>query len=177
MNFPEYLKSNLLINNYTYNNHVAKADLQCKCGCLNFKVLYPGSTVNINGKTYACAFQTNTDSFFLIKIECAECQNVYLLFDADLHGWDGFYCHDSKQAALERPPLTPWTCLSCGHKFHKVSMKIDHTDRNEFEEIQQRKNKSFVESEWLLSFEWIWIGITCCNCGFKNSDWVDYETA
>jgi hypothetical protein len=177
MNFPDYLKSNLVLINYRVNKSIAQADLQCKCGCLNFEVLYPGSTINIDGRVYPYSYETDTDSFFLIKVKCVECQSEYLIFDEDFHGWDGFYCHDLRHAALARPKLTPWTCLSCGQIPHKVSIKLDHTDRKEYEEMQYSKKRPFIENEWLLSFEWIWIGITCSNCNLSTPDWSDYETA
>ena len=175
--FPNYLRSNLLLNGYTFNGHTAKADLQCKCGCVNFELLYPGETIKQEGKPYPCGIDTNEGGFFVIEAKCSKCKQIFSIFDQDFHGWDGFQCYDHEQATLPRPPLIPWICLSCGQLPHRITIKIDHTDYNEYIKWLDKAKKTFDENEWLLSFEWVWMTIECESCGLITKDWVDSETA
>jgi hypothetical protein len=174
---PKYLQACVEVDEFDPEYSCVKGTVKCHCGSQVFVPLFPGATLKIDGRPCPCAVETDEASFFLIKARCPECQREYLLFDQDYHGWDGFRCHFPGHGLLPRPALKAWECLSCANKRHGIQLKIDLVSRDIYEEELRVSNEPFDEEKWLLSFEWIWMAITCCECGLVTKNWVDYETA
>ena len=171
---PNHLKNVLVPRAEIKDEEIFVAGLRCQCGSEDFKLMYPGQTHEYEGQIYPCTAEIDGNFFFVIKALCMACSMNHLLFDKHLHGWDGFMCHDIKNASLPRPPLVPWKCLSCGDLSHKVTIKIAFESKENF--LEQARGE-FAEDRWPDAFQWIWMSIVCTNCGLKTESWVDYETA
>jgi hypothetical protein len=174
MPVPTHLRNIVVPREEVVDEELLIGDVRCRCGSGDFSLMYPGSTQEYEGKVYACTAEIDGNFFFLVKAVCAKCCAEYTLFDKHFHGWDGFLCHNPAKAALPRPPLTDWKCLSCGSMNHKVVIKVSSQGKDDFIGATEGE---FDEENWPDAFEWIWMTITCCECGLVTENWVDYETA
>lgn len=174
---PKYLQVCIELDEFDPEYACVKGTVRCQCGSEAFLPLFPGTTVQIDGRPFPCGYDTPEGSFFLIKARCAQCEREYLLFDHDYHGWDGFRCHVPEWAALPRPALKSWECISCGAKRHRIQVRIDPPELEDYKKYLAELNEPFDQEKWLLSFEWIYMTITCSKCGLVTENWVDYETA
>jgi DNA-directed RNA polymerase subunit RPC12/RpoP len=147
--------------------------VRCPCGSESFRLLYPGETHEYRGVAIPCTAQVNGHFFFLVKAACANCGREHLLIDKDFHGWDGFVCHDAKQASLPRPSLRPWKCLKCGGTDHSASVSIETQGRQDFIE---EAGEGFDPERWPDAFSWFTMAIRCVNCGKETPSWVALET-
>lgn len=149
------------------------AQVVCSCGAKSFVLLYPGATHEYRGELIPCTAEIDNRFFFLIKARCTSCGREHLLLDKDLHGWNGFVCHDSAQASLPRPPLTTWKCLKCGATEHQASVQVQTEGRQDFTD---GTNGEFDEERWPDGFGWLSMSIVCAACGKETPEWVSYET-
>lgn len=108
-----------------------------------------------------------------IKVKCIECQQEYLIFDTDFHGWDGWICHDEEMATEVRPKIEVFKCTDCENELHEVVVIIDSQGKQDFID---EAGEDFDLSRWQDAFEWITIDIKCCNCGKVTKEIVSYET-
>jgi len=149
------------------------AVVRCSCGSESFSLHYPGSTTEYNGTRIPVTAELNGAFFFRIEATCSRCSRNVLLFDKDFHGWDGYVCHDEPQAALPRPPLTPWNCVGCGSTSHSARVTICTQGKDDFIE---NLGDSFPAERWPDGFGWFYLSIACGRCELKTESWVDYET-
>lgn len=149
-----------------------EGDVRCPCGLSVFDVLYPGATLEYQGALFPCTAENDGEFYFLIKARCAACRREHLLFDKDFHGWDGFVCHDARQAALPRPALTERKCLACGKTAHELAVLIPTQGKAEFLEGNEGERD---ESRWQDAFDWYSMSIRCLSCGKETPEWVSYE--
>jgi len=173
MPVPTHLKECVVPGSSKIDETALKAKVQCPCGGKVFELLYPGQTHEYDGKTIPCVAEIKKKFFFLIKAKCAECGKEHLLLDKDFHGWNGFVCHDPKQAKLPRPPLVPWKCLECGDLKHKAAVVISTEGKEDF--ISETDGE-IDEDRWPDGFGWFTMAIECTKCGSKSPEWVSYET-
>lgn len=173
MPVPSHLKYILYPRKKNLDEGLLIGDIKCSCGSRSFHVMYPGATQEYEGKKYPCTIEKDGSFFFVIKVNCSECNVEYTLFDRHFHGWNGFLCHDSVQASLPRPELKYWYCQSCNSSCHEVSIKISSQGKSDF---MDATGGEYDENKWPDAFEWIWITIKCSECGLVSEDWVDYET-
>ena len=171
---PKHLKNYVFPIDSIKDDNVFLGAVHCSCGNETFELLYPGQTKDVNGLTIPCTAEFEGHYFFLVKAFCTRCEKEHLLFDKDLHGWDGFICHDEEQASLPRPPLIKWKCLSCNGLEHRCFIRIYNQTKQEFViEVGNEIN----ENSWPNAFEWFSMSITCCKCKLETEAWIDYETA
>ncbi len=156
-----------------YDGRLVRCEIACSCKNYIFELLYPGETHLYQGEKIPCTLQLDDKFFFLIKARCAKCGCEYLLFDKDFHGWDGFVCHNDKEASHPRPPLVSWECLKCGESKHTVQVEFCYGDEDEMIEDLA----GFPIDNLADAFEWIYINIKCVHCDLLTEKWVDYETA
>ena len=173
MPVPSHLSDILFPRDKVLDDELLIGDVICGCGCRIFKVMYPGETQEYEGREYPCTIEIDGNFFFLIKAVCSKCNEEYILFDKDFHGWDGFLCHDSMKAKLPRPKLICWKCKSCKASNHEVSIKVSSQGKTDFIDATEGE---FDESKWSDAFEWIWVTIKCSECKLVTEDWIDYET-
>ena len=149
------------------------ANVVCPCGSNRYVLMFPGQTHNFDGAITPVTAKINGQLFFLIKARCTRCQKEYLLLDYDFHGWNGFVCHDPKQAALPRPALVPWDCLVCGNVEHEAAVRIQTNGKNDF--ISETGGK-FNTDRWPDAFGCFNMSITCTGCKTETPEWVSCET-
>jgi hypothetical protein len=149
------------------------ADIRCPCGSIRFDLLFPGQTHKFQGETCPCTATIDGAFFFLVKAHCIGCQREHLLIDVDLHGWNGFVCHDVKQAVLPRPPLIPWKCLDCGATAHEASILIQTEGKADF---MSESGGKFDAAKWPEAFGCLSMAIKCSGCGKQTPEWICCET-
>ena len=70
--------------------------------------------------------------FLIVSVACNNCAKEHLLFDNDLHGWNGFVCGgDSKDEP--RPEARVWKC-ACGAADHAVTVSIQSQGQSDFQQ-------------------------------------------
>ena len=129
-------------------------DIRCNCGCMVF------------------AAHHSKDDDCIYRVTCADCQKEILLFDARRHGWDAIVCHmpgEYLQAGEENA-----VCPKCGGEHFHVTVWIEPTEKAEFVSCVEGE---LPESEWVNAFAWFAAHLTCDDCGCKQRDWADVETA
>jgi len=173
MPVPTHLKDCVVPGSSKIDEGALKAKVQCPCGGKVFELLYPGQTHEYDGRTIPCVAEITKKFFFLIKAECVKCGKEHPLLDADFHGWNGFVCHDPKQANVPRPPLVPWKCLECGGLEHKAGIEIQTEGKEDF--ISETDGE-IDEDRWPDGFGWFTMSIECTKCSAKTPEWVSYET-
>ena len=173
MKTPTHISSCIKSSVLECNGSLLNCDIACLCGNQVFQLLYPGATHLYQGKKIPCTLQTDDSFFFLIRAKCIICGRGHVLFDKDFHGWDGFVCHDVKEASKTRPSLVPWKCIKCGKLEHSVQIQFCYGGEDEMiEDLADFPIENLADA-----FQWIYIDITCESCGLVTKKWVDYETA
>lgn len=155
------------------NDYNFSGTVKCPCGNEHVEVSHPGGTYEEDGVKFPCTFEIAGKFFFLINVKCSACNEETVLFDADFHGWEGYVCHNKKQAALPRPELHLWNCVSCNSTSHQVRLSIQTEGKEDFMIESEGK---FPEERWVDAFGWIDIDLTCDECGKETKGWVSYET-
>jgi hypothetical protein len=173
MPVPTQLSNCIIPHSPEIDESGLEGKVRCPCGSETFQLLYPGQTHEWNGEQILCTAEIDGKSFFLVKARCTGCDAEHLLIDKDLHGWNGFVCHEPEQAALPRPPLKPWPCKSCGAHEHLATIQIETQGRADF--IEESEGK-FPEDRWPDGFSWFSMSITCAKCGNMKKDWISLET-
>ena len=174
MPVPSHLVDCLVPKESEVDENPLDAEVHCPCGSTRFDLMYPGQTHDFpDEETIPCTAEIDGKFFFMIKARCTACQRVHLLLDSDFHGWNGFVCHDAEQAAIPRPPLVPWKCLSCGGTAHEASVQIQTEGKEDF---VTESDGQFDADRWPDAFGWFSMAITCTGCGKHTPEWISYET-
>lgn len=173
MPVPTHLKGCVVPTSAKIDESDLKAKVQCPCGGKTFELLYPGQTHEYDGQEVPCVAQIKKKFFFLVKAKCTACRQESLLIDVDFHGWNGFVCHDARQAKLPRPPLVPWKCQKCGGLAHKATVQIQTQGKADFIE---ESGGMIDKKRWPDAFGCFSMSIECTGCRAKTPDWVCCET-
>jgi hypothetical protein len=173
MPVPSHLAECAVPKDVRVDEEPLDAVIKCNCGSVRFRLMYPGQTHVVGGETIPCTATTPEGYFFLVRADCVGCNREHVLLDADLHGWNGFVCHEAELARRTRPPLVAWKCLGCGSVEHEVSVQIQTEGKDDF--IDQAGDE-FDEDRWPDGFGWFSAAIACGSCGRQSNEWVSYET-
>jgi hypothetical protein len=173
MPVPSHLQGIVVPLDSAIDEEALSATVSCPCGDTKFELLYPGQTHEYAGKTIPCVAEIDGKFFFVLKSRCAGCGREHLLLDSDFHGWNGFVCHDSAQAALPRPPLVPWSCLGCGETKHSGVLHIQTQGKDDF---LSEAGEEFDANRWPDAFGWFSLDLTCSKCRKESRSLVSYET-
>jgi hypothetical protein len=170
---PKHLK-NILVPIRKNNENSFSGFLKCKCGNdLDFKILYPGETKVYKNDIITVVKEYNNNFYFIIKVICLKCNENYLLFDNNLHGWDGFVCHDYNKPIYPDSELQLWKCTNCNSYNHNLIISINSQGKQDFID---EAGSDFNVDDWVEAFDWITISIKCNNCKKEIKEWVSYET-
>lgn len=170
---PNHLADCVVVDTDRSDKFTLVATVKCPCGGEIFHLLFPGQTHEHRGQPIPCTAQIAENFFFLIKAACVDCGAEHLLFDKDFHGWDGYVCHDPQTAALPRPELVRWKCLSCGGTRHTAEVGVQSEGKEDFIE---ECGEEFPAERWVDGFGWFSMSIVCKDCGAETEEWVSYET-
>ena len=173
MPVPTHLRSIAVPRDQVIDEQPLSADVRCPCGLSTFELLYPGRTHEHGGEVIPCTAEIQGRYFFVLRAVCTGCSADHLLLDADLHGWDGFVCHDSVQAAVPRPALVPWKCRACSSTIHRLAIHIQTQGRADF--ISEAGDE-FDAERWPDAFGWFSLDASCVACGKVSTELVSYET-
>ena len=136
-------------------------------------MLYPGQTHDYQGRQVTCTAEIDGKFFYVIVAECLKCKQRHVLVDMDFHGWNGYICHDPKQAALPRPPLKAWNCTACSEDAFSVQVTINSEGMIDFVE---ETDGEFPAERWPDGFGYIDIAIVCIHCRHQPESWAGCET-
>jgi hypothetical protein len=173
MPIPTHLKDCLVPDDPTVDESPLAGILRCRCGGESFDLLFAGQTHEWDKEVIPCTAEIDGRFFFLIRAVCKKCGKGHLLLDIDLHGWNGFVCHDAEQAALPRPPLFPWKCVRCGGSVHTARIEVAGEGKVDF--ISESDGET-DEDRWPDGFGCLTISIKCAECGHTPKTWVSCET-
>ena len=148
------------------------APVVCPCGSDQFTFLYPGQTAGDGPDLHPVTAKIDGKYFLVLRAACA-CGQSHLLLDADLHGWDGYVCRNDEKAALPRPDLVPWRCLTCTETNHKLTIHVCTQGKEDFVE---ECGGDFPPDMWPEGFSWFSLDTECVGCGCKSDSLIDYET-
>lgn len=172
---PAHLKNILIPKGDKNDEFFVAGDIACTCGNKEFSLSYLGAYENeiITLCEYEGVF------YLAIECKCKECGKVHLIFDDNLHGWNGFVCGDeSGFEGYEEFPMEKfkklWKCPKCNDEHHEVSVAISSEGKEDF--LENCEDTEFSEEGWVNAFSWITISTRCTNCGFIDKTWIDYET-
>jgi hypothetical protein len=149
------------------------APVVCPCGSAELELLYPGQTREVKGRPVIVVVQIDGNFYLRLEARCGNCGKNHLLLDKDFHGWNGYVCHDEKQAALPRSPLQVWHCPSCKNTRHQMEVTICTEGKTHFVEESEGE---FQAESWPDGFGWFTLTTHCVNCGLDIDALVDYET-
>lgn len=173
MPVPTHLQGLLVPPDGPVDEDALTAAIRCPCGEAKFELLYPGQTHKYGRQMIPCVAEIEGNFFFVLKSRCSSCGREHLLLDADFHGWNGFICHDSVQAALPRPQLVAWQCHGCGESRHTGTICIQTQGKDDF--IDEAGEEHDV-NRWPDAFGWISLDLACTKCGKVSPELVSYET-
>lgn len=151
---PTHLKPFFLQQSDDGNDAKVIGDIRCICG----------------SKAFAAHHSKDDDCLY--HLTCDDCRKDILLFDAQRHGWDTIVCHMPGEN-LHLGDVTA-ICEKCGSERFSVSVWIEPTEKGEFISCVEGE---LSEDEWVNAFTWFAAHLTCTNCGCKQRDWADIETA
>ncbi len=153
-------------------DHQFVGRMRCRCGGTTFRLLFPGKTHEFQGKITPATMKVGDAYFFLVRARCERCEREHLVYDQDLHGWNGFVCRNQAQASLARPPLSPWRCLRCRGETHRAVVEVSSQGRKDFIE---EAGPAFRPSQWPEAFQSLSLELVCRSCSFRTSPWVACE--
>jgi hypothetical protein len=172
MPVPSHLRGLVVPLDSAIDEKALSATVRCPCGETKFELLYPGQTHEHAGEMIPCTAEIDGNFFFVLESRCPSCGREHLLLDADLHGWNGFICHDPAQAALARPRLVAWLC-QCGEAKHTGIVHIQTQGKDDF---ISGAGEGFDVNRWPDAFGWFSLDLICSKCGKESRDLVSYET-
>lgn len=153
---------------YDYAGHV-----KCKCGCDTYDLYHMGATHEYQGETIPCTAEIDGQFYFRVVARCTACGMEHLLFDMNLHGWNGFVCREELALPGPRPARTSWPCRTCGGSAHQAEVVVHGED---LESAIENSDGILDESKWQEGFLWIVIDIHCTACGDHPKTWMSCKT-
>jgi hypothetical protein len=167
---PKHLKD--ILQPAGTKNHELEVNGQivCTCGSDSFKIKYVGDDEQF--KNVVCHIQIGESYYLIVNAECASCKTDFLIFDAHLHGWDG-YGEREHWADKEKPKGKLLLCRKCNADIFSMSVQINSKGQEDF---ISEGGTEYDKEDWVEAFEWIRITTHCKNCNTTINEWIDCET-
>ena len=138
------------------------ADIRCICGNSEFEAIFFGSTyTGSSGDTYMNPSR--------IGGRCLSCLHEHLIFDKDLHGYNGVFSGSEGEALADKPFNNTWKC-PCGSTRHSLSIGIMH-DNSYLDDDEFVK----LSDTWFEAFDQFGFDVTCLKCQ-RQKNAAGYET-
>jgi hypothetical protein len=170
---PKHLENILIPFGKDNNEYQVIGHIQCNCGSKEFKIRFVGDSSEYLEEKVIKVMSINDHYFLIVKATCKKCNKEHLLFDADIHGWNGFICHDEDESKAERLNEKEWNCPDCNDNAFFIEIKINSQGKQDFVE---EAGEEYNPNDWINAFEWITINLTCSKCKKENKEWISYET-
>ncbi|MBN9386225.1 MAG: hypothetical protein J0H74_36035 [Chitinophagaceae bacterium] len=170
---PRHLKDILKPTGDKNNEFNVTGEIVCDCGSGSFKLKLVGDTSFYVNQRVIKVIGIDGDYFLIVKAACNQCGKEHLIFDAHLHGWNGFVCGRGEEIP-ERPVSEDWHCNKCGKTDHLMQVSIQSQGQDDF--IEEAGEEDFDKDDWVDAFGWITIMVECNACKEKNKEWISYET-
>lgn len=141
---PHYLQSNLIADQEESSEYELKANFFCdKCHGEVFQIFYR-----------ICSMRN-----YLVA-KCSGCQKEIVIYDANKHGYNGFVCKDNEE---DDTPLEKYSCVECGIDSFKVTVYIESSGKDVFEEdvLEYEEQGEFTMDDWVDAFDSICVGLEC----------------
>lgn len=152
---PVHLQSNFKPIGNENDEYEVKGSIHCLCGSESFEI-----------------WESNDRN--IIRLKCKQCGEEFILFDSGKHGWNGFVCKDDFND--RECPFSQYVCEECEHDSFKICVTISSQGKDDFMEECVSNDDSFTIDDWVNAFEWITVSLSCENCTFEDSKWLDMET-
>ena len=167
---PNHLK-NILTPTGEFNceNEVI-GKIVCPCGTDIFQIKYVGDHKMFEHLKAVTSIEKEDHFYLIVKVNCCNCSKEHLIFDNDLHGWDGFLTGMKTEFT---PASTTLKCYNCEHENHSIFITINSQGKDDFLE---ETGDEFKDDDWKEAFEWIRISTSCEKCNFENIEWISQET-
>lgn len=169
---PKHLKSVIKTVGQENSEFMVTGQIQCDCGNDTFKIKIVADDSAYETDNVIKVVEIEGHFFLIVKLQCNGCGKEHLIFDHDLHGWNGFMEADEAEE-IQKPPAKTWSCNKCRAENHKMIVTIQSQGQDDF---VNEAGEDFDKNDWIEAFEWIIIGTECNNCGEINEEWVSYET-
>lgn len=101
-----------------------------------------------------------------IRAVCAQCGRDILVFDARFDGYDNCFSGTGETSFSTAGSVQ---CMKCGGGIFSVELRFEYPDRQELADLGCTNPEN--------AFTWIWISLTCSQCGKRYTDFVSHETA
>lgn len=160
---PEHLEKIFEVDGSKQNSeNEVNGRLCCECGGTQFVIhLLDNKEGTIDGS--------------YCKAICSKCNKPYLVFDAYIHGWDGYICKAFGKREKELK-LSMLKCNKCSSNLFSVSITIASQGPEDFKREIDDSSEMFKEKDWVNAFDHIVITFQCNTCGDSLKDYIDYET-
>jgi len=147
-------------------------EIVCDCGSNSFKIKLVGDTSFYEKKRVIKLIEIDGHYFLIVQVQCNKCEKEHLIFDKDLHGWNGFVCGHEDEVPL-RPASKDWHCNKCDKTDHSMKVRIQSKGQDDFIE---EGGDEFDKNDWVEAFSWITVMVECNSCKASNKEWISYET-
>lgn len=104
----------------------------------------------------------------VIKIQCTQCGEEYILFDSRIHGYDGM-TNEKDHETMEYEPHFKLKCKEA------ITLEVKIENDESFEEFQENTDLDFTEEQYSDAFSWIIM--YRINSNGKKVKIFDWETA
>lgn len=144
----------------------------CTCGSDSFKIKYVGDDEEFKQSNAVCHIEIGGSFYLIVEAECASCKKNHLIFDAHLHGWDGYGAREY-WADKERPAGKLLICRKCQADIHSLFLTINSQGQEDF---ISEGGPEYNKEDWVEAFEWIRVTTNCKKCNTTNKEWISCET-
>ncbi|VTR98670.1 Uncharacterized protein OS=Aneurinibacillus aneurinilyticus ATCC 12856 GN=HMPREF0083_00370 PE=4 SV=1 [Tuwongella immobilis] len=173
---PRHLVNCLSHNVNRLDDFRFETDFICRCGSTLFRWYTVGRYGESDPFRRPLSILIEGKPCFRIENECIKCNHRCLVFDSQIHGWNGFICRNEHLARISRPTLDLWKCTVCFAAGQSARIGIASEGESDFNEFLQSFGDRFNPDDWVDAFGWIHISLRCPDCKTDIPGWVDYET-
>ena len=164
MMIPDRIKPYFLATDQRQDgeNTLISGRLQC-CGQPAFSLRAVGTVRR--GLLHRMSLYPGVEGLAL-RAACARCERDILVVDAGSDGYDNGF---SKTSETPFSTAESIQCIRCGGGVFSVDLRFEYPDEQELADLGCTNPEN--------AFTWIWISLTCSQCGKRYTDFVSHETA
>ena len=170
---PSHLRTLLAIDQTKCAEHEVFGSVICPCGSGTLCLLHVADRIEGEGPPFLRVTEHGGHFFLRVGGKCISCGKEHLLFDCDMHGWNGYVCSDERIRRIPRPPFSEWSCHRCQSSHHHIALSI----RGEDMQFALGEGEGILTpTDWFEGFGWFTVYVTCASCHCGPTMIMDYET-